>query len=453
MQFLKKQKERIIGLFGADITMYLPFLIVALVSLLYHMKMQPMGGDDPFFAQATEGTTIWDYLVGRYENWTSRIVLEFVLVLVVKAPWLWRILDFLAFATMPWLMSRLLGGGKLMNWCAAGAVLIYPFHDMGTAGWITTTETHFWPLWGILYVAVLIRKIVTQERIMVPEAIFGILVCVITGSHEQYAVILFVLLLLSGCYLWKKRQKPGNLPLYALISGIDIISIIVIMCCPGNAGRNAVSIADLPVYETFGFGDKLYLGLLSIERVFIANSDIVFFTVVLLLAVLVYLKTENFIKTVISGLPLLILFGQTVVRAAYPGLSGLFPIPGQILEWSWSEISAWLPMLYLTLTVASMLYALYQIFGENLIEYIYVLILLGCGFGTGAVLGFMATIYVSGERVYAALYVILLLVTMAGIKKQQAAGQEILKRTSGKLLSAFLVLICVINIGFIFLSL
>ena len=45
----------------------------------------------------------------------------------------------------------------------------------------------------------------------------------------------------------------------------------------GNAGRNAVSIADLPVYATFGFGQKLYLGLLSIERVFIANADIVFF--------------------------------------------------------------------------------------------------------------------------------------------------------------------------------
>lgn len=452
MQFRKNQKERSVRLFGADITVYLPFLIAAIVSLVYHIKIQPMGGDDPFFAQATEGTTIWEYLAGRYENWTSRIVLEFILVLVVKLPWLWKILDFLAFATLPWLMSRLLGGGKLMNWCAAFAVLIYPFHDMGTAGWITTTETHFWPLWGILFVAVLLRKIVMKERILIPEAVFGVLVCMITGSHEQYAVILLVLLLLSGFYLLKKRQKPGNLPLFVLISGIDILSLVVIMCCPGNAGRNAVSIADLPVYETFGFGDKLYLGLLSIERVFIANSDIVFFSVVLLMAVLVYLKTESYIKTVISGLPLLILFGQTVVRTAYPGLSGLFPVPGQILEWSWSELSTWLPMVYLAITVGAMIYAFYQMFGENLMEYIYILILLGCGFGAGAVLGFMATIYVSGERVYAALYMILLLVIMAGIKKQQETVQETLKRTGGKLFVTFMGLLCLINIGFLFLS-
>ena len=61
-----------------------------------------------------------------------------------------------------------------------------------------------------------------------------------------------------------------------------MVSLLVIALCPGNAGRNAVSIADLPVYATFGFGQKLYLGLLSIERVFIANADIVFFLVVLI---------------------------------------------------------------------------------------------------------------------------------------------------------------------------
>ena len=63
---------------------------------------------------------------------------------------------------------------------------------------------------------------------------------------------------------------------------IDAVSLLVIALCPGNAGRNAVSIADLPVYATFGFGQKLYLGLLSIERVFIANADVVFFLVVLI---------------------------------------------------------------------------------------------------------------------------------------------------------------------------
>ncbi len=69
------------------------------------------------------------------------MVSECVLVNVIQCPVLWRIIDFLLFATLPLLLSGLFGGGKMMNWCAAAAVLIFPFHDMGTAGWITTTVT------------------------------------------------------------------------------------------------------------------------------------------------------------------------------------------------------------------------------------------------------------------------------------------------------------------------
>lgn len=75
---------------------------------------------------------------------------------------------------------------------------------------------------------------------------------------------------------------------------VNVATLISILLCPGNAGRNAVSIADLPIFETYGFGDKLYLGLLSIERVFIANCDAVFLTVTLVLAMLVYVKTDDY---------------------------------------------------------------------------------------------------------------------------------------------------------------
>ncbi len=99
-----------------------------------------------------------------------------------------------------------------------------------------------------------------------------------------------------------------------------------------------------------------------------------------------------------------------------------------------------------------MLYALWQLFGESVGEYVCVLILLGLGFGAGAVLGFMATIYVSGERVYAPLYGILLLVTIAAIEKQRGAVEACLKTTAGKLIATLLGLLCFVNVFFITLS-
>lgn len=450
---------------------YIPFVLVTFIAVLYHIRIQPMAGDDIFFSQATEGKGLFPYLIERYETWTSRFVIELVLVLLVKAPILWKLLDILAFATLPVLLSKLFGGGRLMNWCAAAAVLMYPFHDMGSAGWITTTVNYFFPIWGMFFVGLLIRKMIMQEKISIGEAVLAVPVCLIASSHEQVAVILFAVFLLYGFYEWS-RKRGGALLKWWSVAALpehgeagkrnrivlaellicNIATLVSIALCPGNAGRNAVSIADLPVYETFHFGDKLYLGLLSVERVFIANADALFVLVAALLAGLVYLKTEDYKKTLVSGLPLMIIFGQTVLRTAYPGLSGLFVMPGQITEWSWGELSTWLPMGYLLVTVASMLYGFYCLFGEKTGEFLAVLVLLGCGFGAGAVLGFMATIYVSGERVYITLYFILLFVMLLALYRQRETVCRKLEKTSGKLAVTWVILMCLVNVGFVFLS-
>ena len=450
--------------------LWVPFALTAAVGLVYHLLMQPMGGDDVFFREATEGTTLWAYLAGRYQNWTSRVVSEFVLVTVIQCLPLWRLIDFLMFASLPVVLSKYFEKSRLICWCAAGAALLFPFHDMGTAGWATTTVTHFWPFWCIFFVGMLVKKILSGEKIFWWELLIGIPACIVTGSHEKMAVILLFVILMSTVSLFLKRKQDGDAggrkfggeetqgprgrALASLIFFwvIDVISLAVIALCPGNAKRNAVSIADLPIYAEFDFGEKLYLGLLSIERVFLANADIVFFAVALIWVLLVYEKTKNYIKTLVSSVPLLILFGQTVLRTAYPGLSGLFVMPDQILSWSWGELSTWIPMVYLATAVASMLYALWQLFGESVGEYVCVLILLGLGFGAGAVLGFMATIYVSGERVYAPLYGILLLVTIAAIEKQRGAVEMRVKTTAGKLIATLLGLLCFVNVFFITLS-
>ena len=77
----------------------------------------------------------------------------------------------------------------------------------------------------------------------------------------------------------------------------------------------------------------------------------------------------------------------------------------------------------------------------------------GCGFGAGMVLGFMATIYVSGERVYAPLYGILLAVTLFGICRQRSVWKEPAAVSSAVFLTALTVVCCAVNVLFIVLSL
>ena len=127
-------------------------------------------------------------------------------------------------------------------------------------------------------------------------------------------------------------------------------------------------------------------------------------------------------------------------------------MPEQIVSWSWGSLSTWLPMVYLAITLFSMLYALYVLIGENIAEDVYAVLMLGCGVGAGAALGFMATIYVSGERVYAVLYCALLFVTLSLIGKMQKTVRQKVGETGGKLLVTLLALVCLVNVGFIFLS-
>lgn len=442
---MEKQKEKVKGL----LTAYAPFMLVLVIAVLYHLKIGAISGDDPFFAAATDDKTMWQFLSGRYQTWTSRIVIDFLVVSLVDHLIVWKILDIIVFSSMPVLFAKILGDTKLVRWCSAAAILLYPFHDVGSAGWVTTTINYLWPIWGILLVGVLVKKVLCQEKILWYEIAAGVIGCILASSHEQAAVVLFIILLLAG--IWLVRKHCLKVPVYYLMLLINMASLIFILTCPGNGNRNAVGTVDMPEFANYTLFDKAYLGLLSIERVFIANVDIVFFMVVLLLAVLVYIKTSDYKKTLISSLPVLILLGQSVIKTAYPELNGLFVVPEQVTVWSYGELSAWIPMVYLAVTVASILAALFWLL-ENMQEYISAVLLLGCGFAAGLVIGFTATIYVSGDRVYITLYFILLFISVYCIRKMEKELRDKLSGTAIRLTVTAVTLVCLVNVGYIWLS-
>lgn len=442
---MEKQKEKVKGL----LTAYAPFMLVLVIAVLYHLKIGEISGDDPFFAAATDDKAMWQFLSERYQTWTSRIVIDFLVVSLVDHLIVWKILDIIVFSSMPVLFAKILGDTKLVRWCSAAAILLYPFHDVGSAGWVTTTINYLWPIWGILLVGVLVKKVLSQEKILWYEIAAGVIGCILASSHEQAAVVLFIILLLAG--IWLLRKHCLKVPVYYLMLLINMASLIFILTCPGNGNRNAVGTVDMPEFANYTLFDKAYLGLLSIERVFIANVDIVFFMVVLLLAALVYIKTSDYKKTLISSLAVLILLGQSVIKTAYPELNGLFVVPEQVTVWSYGELSAWIPMVYLAVTVASILAALFWLM-EDMQEYISAVLLLGCGFAAGLVIGFTATIYVSGDRVYITLYFILLFISVYCIRRMEKELRDKLSGTAVKLTVTAVTLVCLVNVGYIWLS-
>ena len=148
-----------------------------MAALIWHLVIKISAGDDVvYFQTLMDGRSIWEILAHRYATWSSRMAIEFVLIPLVQVPWLWKILDIIVFTLIPVLLYRLLflNPEKYLDmecninktagkWLVCAFMLLYPFSDMVSAGWIATTVNYLWPLLGLLYIALLLQKLAQKD--------------------------------------------------------------------------------------------------------------------------------------------------------------------------------------------------------------------------------------------------------------------------------------------------
>ena len=248
------------------------------------------------------------------------------------------------------LLCGLLGVTGRGRWFVTGLVLLYPFADMASAGWIATTTNYLWPLWGVLVIGMMLKQLRCGRKVPVWEAAAAFLACDYAGSQEQAAVLLLLLLGMEVLhYISEKRMKQPLLyvfrwhryyfPIvYSQLSG---------KCNPERAGDGG----RMPEFADFTFAEKLYMGLANVERIFIAELDPVYCVVAAVLVLLVYRKTGDYRKTLLAGIPALLLFGQAVVRVSHPSLKKVFVRPEQTTHWDWHALVTYMPLVFLVLSV------------------------------------------------------------------------------------------------------
>ena len=388
----------------------LPFIAVGIVALLWHLVLKISAGDDVvYFQTLMDGRSIFEILAHRYATWSSRLAIEFVLIPLVQCPPLWKILDIIIYTSIPVLLYRLLwreGQALKMKWLVCGFVLLYPFSDMVSAGWIATTTNYLWPLWCLLYLCLLLKRMALGGGIRWYQAVAGILACIYGSSQEQVAAILLVILVLAVIY-FRQRKQAGS-PLLFVFAAIDIASLAVILLCPGNAVRSMQEAGGrMPEFVNFSVWEKVYMGVANVERIFIAGVNSIFLIVAVTLAVLVYVRTKDYRKTLISGVPVLVLAGYALIRTGHPWYEKIFIIPEQTAKWDFTAAETYLPILFLLAAAGGIAYALFVLLGERPAVYLDTLFLLAAGLASGVVMGFSPTIYASAGRPYIYLYFIL----------------------------------------------
>ena len=88
----------------------LSYLILFLVIFFLHILAKEGQQDDSWFATALEGTNLGGFLLYRYKRWSSRVLIEGLLVLLTGCSfWVWRILDSLIMCLGIYSMVELCG--------------------------------------------------------------------------------------------------------------------------------------------------------------------------------------------------------------------------------------------------------------------------------------------------------------------------------------------------------
>lgn len=453
---------------------YLPLWIFALIQLVYHIWMtEPESSDAMWFFRNQLDAYSWkDYLTVRYHAWSSRLLIEGVLVWISRNIVLWKIVDWSFWVFLACALTGLFpketpdGRNKTCRGTAAAVVvvilLMYPMWDLRTAGWIATSVNYVWPLaFGVFSLHGIVRIFYGEKTHPAMWILYGV-AAVFGANMEQMSAVLLtvnfcaiVFLVLSKGTSSKDRRVLLSYAGPAMGFVIAAASFVFIMTCPGNALRKNQEIINwMPDFGTYHLLDKVSMGFVDTMHHLISSGNLIFLCYLLLLAVLVYQKTSRTAWRATALFPVIITVGivffGTMLSEKFPSFYQRMDAVNFIRGNNYQVAANYIPtMLYLAV-IGCVMISLVMVC-ESWAELSGQLILLALGLATRVVMGFTPTIYVSQERTFFFCYMILLVSAGYLIQRNierlhEMKSYESLK-LAGVLLAVFGVVLNLTEIG------
>lgn len=398
-----------------ELKKYLPLLIFAIIQLVYHILMREPEGSDAmwFFRNQLDAYTLKDYLTMRYNTWASRIFIEGVLVYISRHMLLWKILDWAFWVIMAWAIIRLFPERKREKaaWLVVGVLFVYPIWDMRTAGWIATSVNYTWTLALAAFALHGVANTYYNKKTNPIMCILYALAAVYSANMEQVSAIL---LAVSGCsilYFIIEKKPVKSYITSIVICVISIAEFAFILTCPGNAARKIQETIDwMPYYESYSLIDKVNMGFLDTMHHLVSSGNLMYLAYVLILAVLVFQKTKNVWVRCIAVFPvafnITLVFFRDTLEAYLPTFSKLMEKSAFITGRNYQLAANYLPTILYFLLVGCMLVSIVLIC-DTYFELLAQGILLALAMATRVIMGFTPTIYVSQERTFLYLYILL----------------------------------------------
>lgn len=392
-------------LFWQEYHVYIIFFILV---ALTHFTVR-LYNDDEYFAKALDDTTIIEFLCFRYEQWTSRIIIEFFLILLTRVPLIWGVLNTLIFLISGYSLIQLLSLDKKKDSCCCALVLgsffLIPAVAYNGAGWIATTLNYLWPCGLALFAIVPAKKILCKEKVNRWEFVLSIPALVIASNMELVCAFLFAIVLLCMLIYFFQHKRVN----FYFVLQILLLSfmLLFIFSCPGNFARSVSEVQTwFPEYDTLSLFRKFEIGLRSTLFQFIFEPNLLFLCFTLLLLTAMLAKHKNVALCAVASIPLLSsIFSFGLKLFSYMGInyfSNLMALKGGLTQIETESVSVnpgtWLSSLFCLFIYAVILLMIVNLFDKR---YAFILIyILLTGFATRMAMSLSPTILTSGIRTF-----------------------------------------------------
>lgn len=384
------------------------------IVIAVHLFLPTNGGDDAWFMQILAGELAtpqnWlRFLIERYQTWSSRVVIEGLLILFVRFPILWRVSNAAVCVLSTVAIDRLWNPeqDKKKNWILFVSFFFFPLDVFYEVGYVATTLNYLWPLCACLWALTPPIKLFFGRRVAAWEYAVAAVALLFASFSEQACAVMLAACLASAGYQTIAHHRTD---LYSIAGVLAcVLMLVYTFTCPGNRNRVLLeTAANFPEFSDFSLLQKLEIGFSSMMKTAFLSPNVFVAGFCLLVTLAVYRTSRSFCARIFSAIPFAVsllcgVLGGALENAVFPirmlreavGKAGTAP--------TLHDPMSWLPLLLFVLLLFCLLYALRVVIRDTRC-YLFFLLLLAFGAASRIAMGLSPTVWASGERTCTLLY-------------------------------------------------
>lgn len=295
-------------------------MLFFVILLLIHSMVGLNTEDDNIFRDLyKEYDSLGSFLVDRYQGWSSRIVIEAVLIPILGlSDWIWRVLDSIIIIIGIFAMAEIVFPEGKKKYTAI--LCLIPFtvskYAVSSAGYGATTLNYVWPLGLGLFCAIPLAKSIKKESCNPMIKAIGLIFAVYACDQEQMAAILLGVSLF--CIVYSKIRKEKQQTYIWILAILACLMLLFEVTCPGNKLRSEAELHYFNEFREYRLIDKLQIGYLNTLAYYFGIVQSNISILLLLVASMVSLVRQRKWKILPVLLPAVFLF--TYYRCVVEGI-------------------------------------------------------------------------------------------------------------------------------------